>query len=80
MLPYLKDLSTILGGIALIIAAAVWIYRQIRDTQIYCAFVQSIALNHMPHIYDALYKIATKQGIKLDEPPSIKFIDFRGKK
>ncbi len=41
-------------------------------------FVRDIATNHLPHIYDALHKIAAKQGITLDETPLVRFVDLNG--
>ena len=50
-----------------------------RDEEIVRAFVRDIATNHLPHIYNALQKIAAHQGIELDETPLVRFVDLNGK-
>jgi len=37
-----------------------------------------VATNHLPHIYNALQKIAAAQGIELDETPLVRFLDLNG--
>ena len=32
--------------------------------------------NHLPHIYNALQKIAIKQGIDLEDTPLVRFVDL----
>ena len=49
-----------------------------RNDEIVRAFVRDIATNHLPHIYDALHKIAARQGITLDETPLVRFVDLNG--
>ena len=55
-----------------------WLHRRIRNDEITRAFVRDIATNHLPHIYDALHKIAARQGITLDETPLVRFVDLNG--
>ncbi len=55
-----------------------WLHRRMRNDEIVRAFVRDIATNHLPHIYDALHKIAAKQGIALDETPLVRFVDLNG--
>jgi hypothetical protein len=47
-----------------------------RNDEITNAFVRDIATNHLPHIYNALQKIAAEQGIALDETPLVQFVDL----
>jgi hypothetical protein len=47
-----------------------------RDDEINRAFIRDVAHNHLPHIYEALHKIAAKQGILLSLPPNVHFMDF----
>ena len=47
-----------------------------RDDEVHRQFVRDIAHNHLPHIYEALHKIAAKQGIQLSLPPNVNFMDF----
>ena len=57
-----------------------WLHRRMRDDEITRTFVHDIATNHLPHIYQALRQIATRQGITLEEPPMLRFIDLREEK
>jgi hypothetical protein len=49
-----------------------WLHRRMRNDEITRAFVRDIATNHLPHIYNALQKIAAEQGIELDETPLVR--------
>jgi hypothetical protein len=53
-----------------------WLHRRMRNEEITRAFVRDIATNHLPHIYNALQKIAAQQGIDLDETPLVQFVDL----
>ena len=53
-----------------------WLHRRMRNDEITRAFVHDIATNHLPHIYNALQKIAAEQGIELDETPLVRFVDL----
>jgi hypothetical protein len=53
-----------------------WLHRRMRNEEITRTFVRDIATNHLPHIYNALQKIATQQGINLDETPMVRFVDL----
>jgi hypothetical protein len=53
-----------------------WLHRRMRNDEITRAFVRDIATNHLPHIYNALQKIAAQQGIDLDETPLVQFVDL----
>jgi hypothetical protein len=53
-----------------------WLHRRMRNEEITRAFVRDIATNHLPHIYNALEKLAAKQGIELDETPMVRFVDL----
>jgi len=53
-----------------------WLHRRMRNDEITRAFVRDIATNHLPHIYNALQKIASRQGIALDETPLVQFVDL----
>ncbi len=55
-----------------------WLYRRMRDDEIARAFVRDVATNHLPHIYAALNAIARQQGIELEEPPLVRFVDLKG--
>ena len=56
-----------------------WLHRRMRNEEITRAFVRDIATNHLPHIYNALQKIAMQQGIDLDETPLVQFVDLNGR-
>ena len=53
-----------------------WLHRRMRNDEITRTFVRDIATNHLPHIYNALQKIAAEQGIELDETPLVQFVDL----
>ncbi|HVO59059.1 MAG TPA: hypothetical protein VMT51_15310 [Dongiaceae bacterium] len=53
-----------------------WLHRRMRDDEVNRQFIRDIAHHHLPHIYEALHKIAAKQGILLSLPPSVHFMDF----
>ena len=55
-----------------------WLHRRMRDDEINRTFVRDVATNHLPHIYDALHRIAERQGIKLGLPPMVRFVDIDG--
>jgi hypothetical protein len=62
-----------LGWLTTIVPVAVqfvlflrWLHRRIRNDEITRAFVRDMATNHLPHIYNALQKIAAQQGITLE--------------
>lgn len=57
-----------------------WLHRRMRSDEITRAFVRDVATNHLPHIYNALQKIAAQQGIALDETPLVRFVDLNGRR
>jgi len=56
-----------------------WLYRRIRNDEIMRAFVEDIATNHLPHIYDRLEKLCAQQGIERCPLPPIRWIDLNGR-
>jgi hypothetical protein len=87
MLAHSSDWLGDSGWLALAIPVAVqfviflrWLHRRMRNDEITRAFVRDIATNHLPHIYNALQKIAAQQGITLDETPLVQFVDLSGRK
>ena len=55
-----------------------WLHRRMRKEEIAHAFIHDIATNHLPHIYNALQKIAAAKGIALDDTPLVRFVDLNG--
>jgi len=53
-----------------------WLHRRMRDDEINRQFIRDVAENHLPHIYEALHKVATHHGIPLELPPRVRFIHF----
>ena len=53
-----------------------WMYRRIRNDELTRAFVEDMATNHLPHIYEMLEKLCDKQGIERDPAPTIRWIDL----
>jgi len=64
---------TLIGGLTLVV------YRFIRDDQITKAFVKSMAVNHLPHIYACQTAIAEQVGAALPPDPPIEFVDLEKK-
>jgi len=54
-----------------------WIHRRMRDDEIQRVFLRDLALHHLPCIYRALYRMAERQGIELDEMPIVNYVDLR---
>ncbi len=74
---FFLGLLTALGPILLqLLVLLRWLHRHMRDNEITRAFVRDVALNHLPHIYSALRQIAAQQGIELEEPPLVQFLDL----
>jgi hypothetical protein len=70
---------------ALAVAAAVqfilflrWLYRRIRNDELLRVFVEDMALNHLPHLYERLNQLCDQQGITPDDPPPIRWINLNG--
>ncbi len=56
-----------------------WLHRRTRDDEINRAFVRDMAVNHLPHIYHALWQFSARLGVELDEPPPVQFVELDGK-
>jgi hypothetical protein len=57
-----------------------WLHRRLRDAAMERAFIRDVALNHLPHIYHALQRIAAHQGIEIDDAPPVRFLELNGKR
>jgi len=55
------------------------LYRRVRNDEITRAFVQDMATNHLPHIYDRLERLCDQQGIERTAAPPIRWLDLNGK-
>ena len=55
-----------------------WLYRRVRNDEIMRAFVEDMATNHLPHIYDRLERLCDEQGIDRTSSPPIRWIDLNG--
>lgn len=55
-----------------------WLHRRLRDDEIHRAFLVEVATNHLPHIYSVLRLLAQANGIAVDEPPPVHFIELNG--
>lgn len=64
------------AGFAQLVLFLRWLYRRIRNEEMNRAFVEDMATNHLPHIYDLLVKLADRQGIHHSAPPPIRWIDL----
>lgn len=56
-----------------------WLHRRLRDAAIDRAFIRDVALNHLPHIYHVLGRIAEHHGVEIDDPPPVRFLELNGK-
>jgi len=56
-----------------------WLYRRIRNDEIMRAFVEDMATNHLPHIYERLEKLCERQGIERSPLPPIRWIDLNSR-
>lgn len=54
-----------------------WLHRRVRNEEITRVFVQDIALNHLPHIYDLLQRLCREQGIDGGNAPIVRWLDIR---
>jgi hypothetical protein len=52
-----------------------WLYRRIRNDELLSIFVEDMATNHLPHIYDLLLKLCDQQGIERSQLPPVRWID-----
>jgi hypothetical protein len=75
--PYL--LAVALSAIVQLVLFLRWLYRRVRNDEIQSAFVRDMATNHLPHIYAALRLLCETQGVKLDEPPLVKWVEINGR-
>ena len=57
-----------------------WLYRRIRNDDLTRAFVEDMAMNHLPQIYEVLEKLCDQQGIDRDPIPPIRWVDFHNSK
>ena len=74
--------ALITGAIALATQALFffnWLYRSKRDGDVQRVFIRDIAQNHLPHLYHGMKQLAKAQGVELEEPPPVQFIQFNGK-
>ena len=75
---------TYIGGIVTFAVQLIvfirWIYARKRDQDVQRTFVRDMAVNHLPHIYVALRKIAQANDVYLEDPPRVQFIEFNGKR
>lgn len=53
-----------------------WLYRRVRNDELTRLFLQDMAANHLPHIYDLLDKMCDRQGIDRSPPPPIRLLDL----
>jgi len=56
-----------------------WLVMRLMDDKIHRVFVRDMAVNHLPHVYSALRKIAKAQNLELDDPPAMQWVDLDGK-
>ena len=70
----------VLAGLAQLVLFLRWLYRRIRNDELTRAFVEDMAMNHLPQIYEVLEKLCDQQGIDHDPIPPIRWVDFHNSK
>lgn len=55
-----------------------YIHKRITNEELNRVFVQQMATDHLPYIYDVMKKIAENQGIELPPRPEIVFVQLNG--
>ena len=53
-----------------------WLHRRVRNDEITRVFVQDMATNHLPHIYEVLQRLCNEQGIETANPPLVRWVDL----
>lgn len=53
-----------------------WLHRRMRNEEVTRIFVQDIALNHLPHIYELLQRLCREQGIDAGNSPIVRWLDI----
>jgi hypothetical protein len=71
-------LSSAVGIGVISIVATRWIYRRIRNDEIYKNFVWDMAENHLPHIYHELRRQSRALNLDDLQPPPVRFVDLNG--
>jgi len=77
---WLSVIAAVVSTVAQFLLLLRWLHRRMRDDEITRTFVSDIATNHLPHIYSALRQIAEEQGIALEEPPLLRFVDLQSRR
>jgi hypothetical protein len=68
-----------LGSLVQLVLFVRWLYRRIRNDELTRAFVEDMATNHLPHIYDRLERLCDEQGIERDPSPPIRWVDLNSR-
>jgi hypothetical protein len=73
--------ATVALGLLVQLAFTVrWLYRRTRNDELTRAFVRDMAVNHLPHVYHCLRELCRRQGIVIDDPPVIRWVDLNWKR
>jgi hypothetical protein len=70
--------AVVLTSIIQLVLFVRWLYRRIRNDELTRAFVEDMATNHLPHIYELLERLCEQQGIARAPRPSIHWVDLNG--
>jgi hypothetical protein len=73
-------LTTAFASLVQLVLFLRWMYRRIRNHEIMRAFVQDMATNHLPHIYERLERLCQRHGIERCPLPPIRWIDLNGRR
>lgn len=61
-------------------AAVNYLYQKKRTSEVNARFTRDVATNHLPHIYDALERIAGSNGIELKDRPPVLWEDLESRR
>lgn len=69
-------LAYFFSGLVQLVLFLRWLYRRIRNDELTRTFVEDMARNHLPHIYELLERICEEQGIRRTPRPHIRWVDL----
>ena len=73
-------IASLIGIFIAAFSMAKYFYRQIRNAEIYKAFVYDMAENHLPHIYHELARQSRAMNLDDVQTPPIRFVDLNDRR
>jgi len=72
-------LAYLFSGVVQLVLFLRWLYRRVRNDELMRVFVEDMARNHLPHIYQLLERICEEQGIDRSLRPDIRWVDLNAR-